>query len=99
MFYAIMATDVAGSAAKRAATRPRHLAYISQLIDDGRVLLAGPHPAIDSPDPGPAGMSGSLIVAEFATLQDAEDWAAHDPYSVEGVFGSVTIKPFLRVHP
>lgn len=99
MFYAIIATDVPDSAAKRAATRPRHLAYLSQLIDDGRVLLAGPHPAIDSPEPGPAGMSGSLIVAEFSTLQDAKDWAANDPYSLEGVFESVTIKPFLKVHP
>ncbi|NNE35255.1 MAG: YciI family protein [Rhodothermales bacterium] len=99
MFYAIIATDADDSVTKRAATRPRHLAYINQLIDDGRVLLAGPNPAIDSPDPGPAGMSGSLIVAEFATLEDAKDWAANDPYSVEGVFESVMIKPFLKVHP
>jgi hypothetical protein len=99
MLYVIMATDVPDSAAKRATTRPDHLKYIARLIDDGRLLLAGPHPAIDSPDPGPAGMSGSLIVAEFESIEAAEAWAANDPYSTEGVFESVLIKPFLKVHP
>jgi hypothetical protein len=99
MFYAIIGTDVPDSLSKRAATRPRHLEYIRQLIDDGRVLLAGPLPAIDSPDPGPAGMAGSLIVAEFESLREAKAWAAADPYSREGVFQSVAIKPFLKVHP
>jgi uncharacterized protein len=99
MLYAIMATDAPDSVANRAATRPRHLRYIKNLIDDGCVLLAGPLPAIDSPDPGPAGMSGSLIVAEFDSMEQAEAWAANDPYSLEGVFESVTVKPFLKVHP
>lgn len=99
MFYAIMATDVPDSGDKRAATRARHVDYLKELIDEGRVLLAGPHPGIDSPDPGPAGMSGSLIVAEFDCLADAERWAAGDPYSREGVFESVSVKPFLKVHP
>jgi uncharacterized protein YciI len=99
MLYVIMAQDVPQSTSKRRATRPRHLSYIKELIDDGRLLLAGPHPAIDSPDPGPAGMSGSLIVAEFESLQDAEVWAENDPYMIEGVFETVTIKPFIEVHP
>ena len=99
MLYAIMATDVPDSAAKRAATRPKHLKYIQRLIDEGRVLLAGPHPTIDSVDPGPAGMSGSLIVVEFESLQAAEAWAAQDPYWLDGVFESVNIKPFVQVHP
>lgn len=99
MLYAIIATDVADSVAKRVATRPKHLEYIQGLVDAGRVILAGPHPQIDSPDPGPAGMSGSLIVAEFDSLEDARAWAAKDPYTVEGVFESVTIKPFLQVIP
>jgi hypothetical protein len=99
MLYVIMATDVPDSAAKRATTRPDHLKYIAQLVDDGRLLLAGAHPAIDSPDPGPAGMSGSLIVAEFESMKDAEAWVSKDPYATEGVFESVLIKPFLKVHP
>jgi len=99
MLYAIIATDFPDSLAKRASTRSRHLEYIKPLIDDGRVLLAGPHPAIDSPDPGPAGISGSLIVAEFDSLEDAQTWAEADPYSTDGVFESVTIKPFVKVYP
>ena len=99
MLYAIIAEDGADSLEKRRATRPRHLAYIQPLIEQGRLILAGPHPAIDSPDPGPAGMSGSLIVAEFASLEDARLWSEQDPYVSEGVFENVTIKPFLQVHP
>jgi len=99
MLYAIFAEDVANSIDRRAATRPRHIEYLQALIDDGRVMLAGPHPAIDSPEPGPAGMTGSLIVAEFDSLDEAEAWAANDPYAVEGVFASVVVKPFLKVHP
>ena len=99
MFYAIWAEDVPQSREQRAATRPLHLEYIEKLINEGRVLLAGPLPAIDSPDPGPAGMSGSLIVAEFDSLEAARQWAANDPYSVRGVFETVTVKPFLKVHP
>lgn len=99
MLYAIVATDVPNSIALRAASRPRHLEYVRRLVDEGRILLAGPFPAIDSPDPGPAGMSGSLIVAEFESMRDAEDWVQNDPYSREGVFQSVTVKPFLKVYP
>lgn len=99
MLYAIIAEDGADSLEKRRATRPLHLAYLQALIDEGRVILAGPHPAIDSPDPGPAGMSGSLIVAEFASMEDAQLWSKQDPYVLEGVFETVTIKPFLQVHP
>jgi hypothetical protein len=99
MFYAIVGTDAPDSVPKRAATRSRHLEHIGKLVDDGRVLLAGPLPAIDSPDPGPAGMSASLIVAEFESLKEAQAWAAADPYSREGVFESVAIKPFIKVHP
>ena len=99
MLYAIFATDVNDSNARREATRPRHLEYVQSLIDEGRLVIAGPHPAIDSPDPGPDGMSGSLIVAEFDSLRDASDWVAGDPYVAEGVFESVTIKPFLKVYP
>ncbi|MDH3276451.1 MAG: YciI family protein [Gammaproteobacteria bacterium] len=99
MFYAILAEDSPNSLERRGATRPRHLEYLQELIDQGRVLLAGPHPAIDSPDPGPAGMSGSLIVAEFDSLKAAHAWAENDPYVREKVFATVIIKPFLKVHP
>ncbi len=99
MLYAIMANDIPNSSTKRAATRPRHLQYIRPLLDEGRLLIAGPHPVIDSPEPGSAGMSGSLIIAEFESLDAARAWAERDPYMQEGVFESVTIKPFLRVMP
>jgi uncharacterized protein len=99
MLYAIFGRDVDNSADKRTATRARHIAYLQPLIDDGRVVFAGPHPAIDSPDPGPAGFTGSLIIAEFKSLEDARAWAAKDPYSTEGVFASVEIQPVLQVHP
>jgi uncharacterized protein YciI len=75
------------------------LKYLQGLIDRGRVVFAGPHPAIDSPDPGPAGFIGSLIIAEFESLESARAWSAHDPYTVEGVFGRVEIKPVVQVHP
>jgi uncharacterized protein YciI len=99
MLYAIMARDVASSSSQRAATRPRHLEYVSTLLRNGRLVFAGPHPAIDSPDPGPAGFSGSLVIAEFESLEAAEHWAANDPYRVEGVFAEVEIKPVLRALP
>lgn len=99
MLYAIIARDIDGSFSKRSTARPRHLEYLQKLVDDGRVVFAGPHPAIDSPDPGPAGFTGSLIIAEFASLDAARNWAAADPYSVEGVFQSVEVKPVLRVRP
>jgi uncharacterized protein YciI len=99
MLYAIIATDIPNSLDLRRSTRPKHLEYLKGLIDAGRVEIAGPHPAIDSPDPGPAGFSGSLIIAEFASLEAAQQWAAKDPYAVAGVFGDVVVKPFLRVTP
>ena len=99
MLYAIIARDVPNSISLRPSVRPRHLLYLQGLIDEGRVVFAGPHPAIDSPDPGPAGFTGSLIIAEFESLEAAQSWSAQDPYLVEGVFGDVEIKPVLQVHP
>ena len=99
MLYAIIATDTTNSTASRAAARTNHLAYVDKLRADGRLILAGPHPAIDSPDPGPAGMSGSLIVAEFDSLDAATAWASNDPYYLAGVFEGVVVKPFLKVLP
>ena len=99
MFYAIIAEDVADSLEKRLATRPAHLERLNTLRDQGRLILAGPHPAIDTEDPGEAGFSGSLIVAEFNSLEDAEAWAADDPYQHAGVYAKVTVKPFKKVLP
>lgn len=99
MYYAIIGQDAAGSLAQRLAVRPAHLERLEQLKAEGRLLLAGPHPAIDSEDPGPAGFSGSLVVAEFPSLEAAEDWARNDPYVAAGVFAEVTVKPFRKVLP
>ena len=99
MLYAIMGEDMPGSLEQRKAARPGHLRRIEALRDEGRLIIAGPHPAIDSPDPGPAGFTGSLIVAEFPSLDDAKRWAAEDPYATGGVFASVTVKPFRQVLP
>jgi uncharacterized protein YciI len=99
MWYAIIAEDSPGSLAKRLEVRPRHLARLEQLKAEGRLLLAGPHPAIDSENPGPAGFSGSLVVAEFASLVDAEAWATQDPYRESGVYAKVTVKLFKKVLP
>ena len=99
MLYAIIANDIPDSVAKRGETRESHVAYLKELVDQGRVVLAGPHPSIDSPDPGPAGMSGSLIVVEFASLEEAQDWVANDPYLVGGVFDNVIVKPFIQTVP
>jgi uncharacterized protein len=99
MYYAIIGEDVPNSAAKRLAARPAHIARLTELQDEGRLLLAGPFPAIDSIDPGPAGMSGSLIVAEFASLEEAERWANADEYVTDGVFSQVTVKPFRKTLP
>ena len=96
-FYAIIAEDVPDSLEKRLAARPYHLERLEQLRNDGRLLIAGPHPAIDSQDPGEAGFTGSLIVAEFPSLADAEAWASEDPYQAAGVYAQVTVKPFKRV--
>lgn len=99
MLYAIIASDVANSLDLRLATRPAHLARLEQLKAEGRLVLAGPHPAIDSNDPGPAGFSGSLIVAEFDSLESARQWADTDPYRAAGVYASVEVKPFRKVLP
>jgi uncharacterized protein YciI len=99
VLYAFIARDAANTGALRPRVRPRHLAYLQPLIDQGRVIFGGPHPAIDSPDPGPAGYTGSLIIAEFESLAAAQAWSAEDPYVVEGVFGDVDIKPVIQVRP
>jgi uncharacterized protein len=99
MLYAILARDVPNSIALRPSVRPRHLEYLQPLVDQGRVVFAGPHPAIDSPEPGPAGFTGSLIIAEFESLESAHAWSARDPYVLEGVFGEVEIKPVVQVRP
>ncbi|MER2298740.1 YciI family protein [Pseudomonas promysalinigenes] len=99
MLYAIIASDVANSLEKRLAARPAHIERLQQLKAEGRVVLAGPHPAIDSNDPGEAGFSGSLIVAEFDSLTAAQAWADADPYIAAGVYDNVIVKPFKQVLP
>lgn len=99
MFYMIYSEDVANSLEKRLATRPAHLARLEQLKSEGRLLLAGPLPAIDSLDPGAVGFSGSLVVAEFASLAEAQAWADADPYLAAGVYARSTVKPFKKVLP
>ena len=99
MLYAIIGDDVPESLENRLAARPAHLARLDALQQDGRLVLAGPFPAIDSPNPGPAGFSGSLIVAEFESLEAARTWAEADPYVSAGVFERVTVKPFKKVLP
>lgn len=99
MLYMIHGEDQADTLDKRLAARPAHLARLQALQAEGRLILAGPCPAIDSPDPGPAGFSGSLIVAEFASLAAAEVWAAADPYVAAGVYARVSIRPFKKALP
>ena len=99
MYYAIFGEDREDSLEARLQARPAHVERIKKLQADGRLLMAGPHPAIDSEDPGPAGFSGSLIVAEFADLEEARSWADEDPYTLTGVFASVSVKPFIKVLP
>lgn len=99
MLYAIIAIDHADSLPKRRKARQGHLARLQALQDEGRLVLAGPHPSIDSPDPGEAGFSGSLIVAEFPDLAAAEQWAAADPYVAADVYREVRVKPFKQVFP
>ena len=99
MLYAIIAEDIPDSLEKRLAARPAHLERLKTLQAKGQLILAGPHPAIDSEDPGPAGFSGSLIVAEFDSQQAAQTWADADPYVAAGVYARVTIKPFKKVLP
>ena len=99
MLYAIVGDDRPDSLAARLAARPAHLERLKTLQNEGRLILAGPCPVIDSPDPGPAGFSGSLIVAEFASLAAARTWADADPYVAAGVYATVSVKPFKKVLP
>ena len=99
MLYAIVGLDVPDSLDRRLGVRPEHLARLEALRDTGRLVLAGPFPAIDSPDPGSSGFSGSLIVAEFPSLEAAQAWADADPYVGAGVYREVTVRPFKRVLP
>lgn len=99
MLYAIWAQDVENSLEKRQATRPDHVIRLKALLDEGRLVIAGPMPAVDSSDPGEAGMTGSLIVAEFTSLEAAQDWAQADPYVAAGVYEQVSIKPFIQALP
>jgi len=99
MLYAIIAQDIENSLLKRMEARPSHIARLIELKDQGRLILAGPHPSIDVSEPGEAGFSGSLIVAEFDDLQQARQWADADPYVTAGVYSSVVIKPFNKVLP
>ena len=97
MLYLIYAEDTADSLGKRNAVRPAHLARLQLLQDEGRPIVAGPLPAVDSNDPGPAGFTGSAIVAEFPSLEAAQSWAKDDPYIAAGVYEKVAVKPFKRV--
>ncbi len=99
MLYAIISEDVPGSLQRRVGSRPAHVARLEALKAEGRLVLAGPHPLIDSNDPGPAGFSGSLVVAEFDSRELAIAWASEDPYVAAGVYARVTVKPFKRVLP
>ncbi|MDM8565637.1 YciI family protein [Candidatus Halobeggiatoa sp. HSG11] len=99
MLYAIMSEDIPNSLEARLKTRPAHLERLRILKSQGRLLLAGPHPVIDAIDPGSAGFSGSLVIAEFPSLEDATEWANTDPYNEAGVYAKVTVKPFKKVLP
>lgn len=99
MWYAIISEDVDESLPLRAKARDAHLARLKDLVDEGRVLIAGPHPAVDAEDPGPAGFSGSLVVVDFPSIDAAKAWADADPYVSAGVYAKVTVKPFKLVLP
>lgn len=99
MLYAIMAEDAPNSLERRMAIRPRHLPRVQQLVDQSRLLCAGAFPAIDSMEPGPAGFTGSLIVAEFGSLEEAQAWIEADPFYVEGVYAKVVVKPYRKALP
>lgn len=99
MLYAILSEDIADSLEKRKSARPAHLQRLQDLQNEGRLVLAGPHPAIDSNTPGDAGFSGSLVIAEFPDLQKAQDWAKQDPYASAGVYANVNVKPFKQIFP
>lgn len=99
MYYAIISEDNPGTLQRRLAARADHLARLHELRDQGRLLLAGPHPALDCEDPGEAGFTGSLVVAEFDSLESAQSWADTDPYIAAGVYARVNVKPFRKVLP
>jgi uncharacterized protein len=99
MWYSVSSQDVENSLEKRLSARPAHLARLEALKQQGRLLLAGPHPAIDSETPGEAGFTGSLVIAEFDSLDIAQQWADEDPYIGAGVYAHVTVKPFKKVLP
>ena len=99
MYYAIISEDIEHSLPLRAEARPAHLARLESLRDEGRLLVAGLHPALDTPEPGEAGFTGSLVIAEFDSLEDARNWADADPYVEAGVYHKVTVKPFKAVLP
>ncbi len=99
MLYAIIGEDIDNSLEKREGARPAHLERLQELVSEGRVIVAGPHPAIDTEDPGEAGFTGSLVVAEFGSLEEAQAWADADPYVAAGVYARVTVKPFKKVLP
>ena len=99
MLYAIISQDVEDSLEKRKGARPDHIARLNELKSQGRLILAGPHPTIDVSDPGEAGFSGSLVVADFEDLNEARNWADADPYVSAGVYSSVIVKPFNKVLP
>jgi uncharacterized protein YciI len=99
MWYAVISEDFEDTLDKRLEARPDHVARLTALRDEGRLLIAGPHPAVDSPDPGPAGFTGSLVIVDFDSLESAQAWADQDPYIAAGVYRKVTVKPFNLVLP
>lgn len=99
MYYAIYAEDNENSLETRLSVRPAHLERLNSLVDQGRLLVAGPFPAVDSEDPGPAGFTGSLIIAEFDSLEDAQAWADQDPYKTAGVYKEIEVKPYKKALP
>lgn len=99
MLYAIIWDDVENSLDLRKSARAAHLARVDQLVEAGRLVIGGPFPAIDAPDPGPAGFTGSIIIAEFKSQADAEKWISEDPYTEVGVIKNLTVKPFIQVVP
>ena len=99
MLYAIISNDTEDSLEKRMSVRPKHIERLNQLKSEGRLVIAGPHPAIDNNDPGEAGFTGSLVIAEFDSLEEAESWANNDPYMESGAYESIIVKPFKKVLP